>query len=510
LCPPALVVCGLIVAIAGCSSWRPEWPSEHSAAKTAGMPAPSSANHVRVESDGLALAQVEDRAVSPQEMLDTVASLLDQDKPAAARRFVQLYPDVAWDLLRNTTADDAEDDAVRAVAAAHDAQCTRGGPEETWTAYLQARAENPKACGPRDQRRRRFLVTMRGGEPEQALALGLGKTGTRGDGPLPAIDSGHLRGMALMLADRPAEAAEVFAEARRLAAEAHPYQAAYLGLLQSEALRRAGNTRQADATWVGTVRAAAALVGGERATPDPVFWQRAAYLRPVDKRWPETADRALIAACGKHRIGLEAASNVVPASADDRAAAARSELPVWACIGGWRLLRGEPDAALVALKRAEAMTTDEKTKQQLQLAEAKALLALEQQMPAAALLVQLGAAESPEVTRAAMATLGSAKLQSGNTRQGFHLLQQAIEEGEPLDWPGRAEAEADLGLAYLLMGDEPAGLRWLHRAQERFETAGDRRHLIQSLENELAYCRQAKKKPRAGEIETRLRQLEKL
>ena len=53
-----------------------------------------------------------------------------------------------------------------------------------------------------------------------------------------------------------------------------------------------------------------------------------------------------------------------------------------------------------------------------------------------------------------MATLGTTKLQAGSTKQGFNLLRRAVEEDETVDWPGRAGAEADLGLAYLLIGNE--------------------------------------------------------
>ena len=107
-----------------------------------------------------------------------------------------------------------------------------------------------------------------------------------------------------------------------------------------------------------------------------------------------------------------------------------------------------------------------------------------------------------------MATLGTAKLRAGGTKQGFNLLQRAVEEDESIDWPGRAEAEADLGLAYLLVGNEQHGLHWLHRAQARFESAGAHGHLVQSLENEMQYLRQAKKPKEAKAIQKRLSALQ--
>jgi len=154
------------------------------------------------------------------------------------------------------------------------------------------------------------------------------------------------------------------------------------------------------------------------------------------------------------------------------------------------------------------MTKTEAGKQQLQLIQAKALLALDNEAADTATHTRLADSSDPQLSRAAMATLGTAKLQAGTTKQGFNLLRRAVEENETIDWPGRAEAEADLGLAYLLVGSEKAGLQWLHRAQTRFESTGAHEHLVQSLQNELDYLKQAEKKNEAKSIAKRLANLE--
>jgi hypothetical protein len=64
------------------------------------------------------------------------------------------------------------------------------------------------------------------------------------------------------------------------------------------------------------------------------------------------------------------------------------------------------------------------------------------------------------------------KLQQGSAHEGFNLLRNAVEEGAAAAWPARAEAEADLGLAYLMIGDEASGRRWLQRPQQGFEASG--------------------------------------
>ncbi len=76
-----------------------------------------------------------------------------------------------------------------------------------------------------------------------------------------------------------------------------------------------------------------------------------------------------------------------------------------------------------------------------------------------------------------------------------------------MTWPERPEAEADLGLASLLLGDENAGLRWLPMAQQDFESSGQPEPLIQRLENDGAYLERAKKTDLAKTVPQRLQSL---
>ena len=140
------------------------------------------------------------------------------------------------------------------------------------------------------------------------------------------------------------------------------------------------------------------------------------------------------------------------------------------------------------------MTSNPLATGRLQIAETRALVRLGQSAAASAMLIGLAGQSDPQIARPAMALLGTLKLSQGAVQQGFNLLHSAVEEDSTLVWPERTQAEADLGLAYLMMGDEAAGLRWLHGAQQGFESAGQREGLVQSLENEAAYLEQAKKR----------------
>ncbi len=204
--------------------------------------------------------------------------------------------------------------------------------------------------------------------------------------------------------------------------------------------------------------------------------------------------------CGRN--GLVFAENGAASVSADTG----GEAALWANVGQWRLQRDEPQAALVALKRSESLTPDPSIRGRLQLLQAKALVRLGQTPAATAILVQAAGGTDPRLARPALAVLGAARLREGGTQQGFQLLRRAVEEDPTVQWPKRAEAEADLGLAHLLLGDETAGLRWLHQAQETFEATGQYDALFQSLENELACLEQAQQQEAARRVRQRLDQ----
>jgi hypothetical protein len=87
------------------------------------------------------------------------------------------------------------------------------------------------------------------------------------------------------------------------------------------------------------------------------------------------------------------------------------------------------------------------------------------------------------------------------------LLRRAVEGERPVDWCGRGEAEADLGLALLMNGEEPSGLQWLHSAQQRFQASGDIESLLKSIDNEASYLEHQGKKQAVLELRQRLASL---
>ena len=456
----------------------------------------------------LELGETEKPAVTREDFVRKVNELLTGERFNQARILICRYPDVALEALRNATNEQARDGAMQFIAQVHDHQCNpspqpspsgRGGATaqssaQGWQAFLQDRAANPSRYAAYAAVRQQFLDLMRSGKVRDALALHLTKDART---PLLAIDAHRLLGEALLLDDKASDAVAAFATALKQAQTDHPYQAAQIMLLLGEAQRRAGKNAEGTGAWQQAVLLAAKLLTRPVPVIDPILWERAAYLRPVQCAWPEPVIKQLTPPGNNASLpGQPAAMNGL------------GEAWLWAHIGQWRLDRNEAQAALVALKRAESLSLDQRFQEQIQLSQARAMAQLQQPATAMAILVRLAGKSDSPCASPALAMLGALKLRDGNSQQALVLLKKAVEQSPSTTWQGRGEAEADLALAYLMSGDEDNGLRWLHSGQQKFEAAHDHEMLLQSLENEANYLDHIKKPEDAGRIRERMKVLE--
>ena len=470
--------------------------------------APTS-RQVRFGGDGLALGEADEPALKPDQLAEVVGGLLQAGKRATAARLVHRYPDSTWELLSNATSRQCRLPTYQFMAAAHDKQCSRGDPGTGWHALVADRAAHEQRYAVYEDKRRQFLECLHNGRAHQAMLLNITSIPQDAPGKLLEVDAWHLQGLAMLLDNRPLEAAAAFDRAAGLAWDAHPYQGVRSMVLLSEAKRRGGDPQGAATCWQSAASRAAELASARPAGVDPLLGERIAYLRPVDMHWPPAMNPGLHQLAAQCGMAFPSAAEIVPVSTVFHGAGlARTEMLIWTCIGHWRLARGQAQAALVALKRAEASASKHEDVGRLQLTQAKALSALQQKGAATASLVRLAGHTDPAVSQAAKALLGTLKLQEGSTLQGFNLLRDAVEKNQATCWPERPEAEADLGLAYLLVGDQQSGLRWLHVAQQKFEAAGDVEQLVQCLENEWEYFQQQEKKNEAKSIRRRLETLD--
>jgi len=453
---------------------------------------------------GQSLGEGQEVSLPPNDLAKRVSELTASGRKIAAARWVQRHPEAALEWLR-TGSTATKDPALTLAAEVHDRQCSAPGATQSWAALDAARRANPEPYQAYLEARNRFKNSLTQGQVSHALNQELLKLAGACDSKMLEIDAWQLQGTAQLLNEKPAEAAVALEQAAELAMPLSPYQGAYLLLLLSDAQRRIEQYDQAAATWQRAVLAASQLLATENPVHDPVLWEKLGYQRPVDQAWPEDAVRML-----QHLEALPSVDPLAGGAAADAAAGAReAETAVWNAIGIWYLERSHGQAALVSFKRAEASATDEETRSWLRIRQARSLIQLQQDGAATAILVKAATKKDSTTARAAMGLLGSMRLKNGQVQQGLGLLRKSVEQVDGVEWSERADAEVDLGLAYLMLGAEKEGMKRLHAAQERFEREGNWESLTLSLANEAAYLEETKKNKEAATVRRRLDELER-
>ncbi len=416
-------------------------------------------------------------AYSVDEFVGKVAELLASGRNASARHLVSLYPDLCQDALRRMTNAEASAASMQLIAKVHDVQVGLVDTPLSWAALIQERTTNPGKFASYDVARKRAI------ESKSLATANLAKSAPH---VLLQLDAHRLTGEALLQAEQPTKAAVEFTSAIKLTLNYYAYQTIQLELMLGEAKRRDGQIEQAVGTWQQAIMLAGQLAASGAPVADPIMWESVSALRPVNTAWPDPV-----------------VASVVPVGAVRRTPGA-DEAYLWKRVGHWRLDRGEPQAALLAFKRAESMCAEPSLQEDLQLLQASALAQLGQSAAAAAILTPLVDKQRPIVSASALATLGSMKLQVGAGPQATALLKKAFEVAQSGNWPGRAEAEADYGLACLLSGDTTLGIENLHAAQQKFETAGNILSLRKCLENEATYWKRTNNVAELDRVSARL------
>lgn len=470
-----LAIAVLIPVLAACSG----------GARTTEKP---EARPLQVEAAGVFGGPAAEGGLSPEELSAKVERMLADGKRGSADRLVRRHPDAALLALSSG----AVSGTSTAIAYFHDRHASTQGAGSGWEAYLRDRAEHPDRYKAYEEARALISRLLREGRIAEAADADVPETPEGSPaGPVLRIEAARLRGVTLLLAERPAEAAAALEPGIATARGGRPFDAAHLLLLLCEARRRAGAADAARAAWVEAIDRAGALADRVEDVFDPGFWERAFNLRPAGAAWSPTA-KAMLVRRAERVAGL-------PAVPED------PEGAFWACLGAQRLARGEVRSALVAFTRSD---TSEASRDFLSLGQARALAALGQAQAARALLGPLAARPEGAVVRPAEALLGSLELKLGAVDRAVALLRKATEGAAEADWQGRASAEANLGLALLSAGDEKEGLRWLRAAQQRFDAAKDIEGLVQSLRNELRWAEKAGREETAERARRKLAELE--
>lgn len=449
-----LPLAALLVLLGGCAS-ESTWNMEGAQPQPAPLVDVSGQAQLLGESSA---------ALSPAQLLERLDADLVLRREDEARDRITRYPDVVQAALRGhalTPSPTRPSASLLFAAKVHAEQ--GGGP---WPTFLAARLRQPEPYVSFAAERATLLSAPADEERELSVPAS-----ARRD-LLLELEALRVQAERARRAGERARAAALLERARERARQQALYMAAGFALDVAD-LRLADEARAIPA-WTRAAELGLALFAGPAAPADPAWWSRLLELRREGAAWPAGAAAAL-------------APQAWPAAPAGEARREPTDALVWTLIGRWRAVRKEHKQALLALREAQERTRASWARAHLQLLQARALLALEQPAPASALLMGLADSREPGASQASVALLGTLRLRNGQLRRGFGLLRQAVEEGTVAVWPYQAEAEADLGLAYLAMGNEERGLHYLHVAQRRFQREGQLPALRHCLKNELRY-----------------------
>jgi tetratricopeptide (TPR) repeat protein len=263
-----------------------------------------------------------------------------------------------------------------------------------------------------------------------------------------------------------------------------------LWLIVAESARRSSQISTTSQAWTNAINLHLSAYNSDEPL-DIGFWLLADKTRPESQSWPA-------------EVGNQLASQL----ASIGCVAESSEMVLWAAVAYSQYERGEFQSALVNYKKAETLVQGNNALW-LRIAQAKCLAGMRQAPAAAAILSGPAACSDSSIAAAAMATMGSIKIQAGAYQQGAQLLHKALSQAQTANWPTRHEALADMAIAQLILGDTDAGLVALHESQKHFESSGQRGMLIQSLENELRLLEHEHRVDEIAVIKTRIAQLER-
>ncbi|MEM9380048.1 MAG: hypothetical protein AAGB93_08860, partial [Planctomycetota bacterium] len=314
----------------------------------------------------------------------------------------------------------------------------RGG----WALLVSDRAENPARYEAWAEQRAAAWAALRRGAFAEVAALEVPPP-TEGPTPWPEADLVTLRATAMMAGGRPAEAAELFARAAQSTGGWDARFAARAGLFSAFGHQLAG-----DADAAARSRAEALRAMALESVQDPMIL----------------------------RLLLET---------EPSASASIDEFPlrsIRARLGRVELQRGAPQAALLALRAAESESGTEPSLDRLRLGQAEALIALDQDQPATAMLAGLA---SSDVRPEALTVLGLLQMRRGQSEMAVAVFREAVRSTTCEEYPGVC---ADAGLALLSAGNRDLGLSLLHEARDEYQARGDLMALRRLLNNELRYA----------------------
>ena len=444
--PRAPFVSAGLIALAACAT-SPDGPT------TSGSAAGAAGYTLQVDGESMLLGQAGSSSMSLAEFAARVRQSTTAGRDDETRHLVRTYPDLAEQAILSGQ---VEQPAQQVVAAWMDgfANPAPGG----WSLLVADMAENPRRYAAWQQQRATSWELLHRGAFAEVADRTIA-TPSAGPTPWPAVDAASLQATAMLVAGRPTQAAPLFEQVGRVAADWDRRRAIRANLYAALCYQLAGIPAGA-----AKARARATDTAALAAIQDPIL------LRLL----LETHEAAGASATRFSRRAT-------------RARLARVEMQ-----------RGAPHAALLAWRAAETEPGAEPDLNHLRLGQAEALIGLGQDQPAIAMLAGLA---RTDVRGEALVMLGLVQLRLGRPDTALAVLREAVEHATASAQP---EVYADAGLALLSSGNQRVGLSLLHQARDAFQARGDTHSLVQLLQNELRYAEAKGDALLAGQVRKRL------
>ena len=501
----------ILVAIgSGCSQWNLNRRPDDSTAREASAdsllsriapqkkPAAAPAKKLDISGRGLLLGDIDSTAFDEGEFAQTLRTLFQERKLASADYLVQTYPDIAMALLLHGACTEFNQDECHQLGQLLDQRWFSTVQPGPCSEYALAAA---RPVGPDGQTfaqmRLRWIDLLTNDRLDQARRLGLRETAKQIGSELAQLETSRMEATGHLVKREYEQAIRTLHDGIERCGDRFPYPLARMYLLLAEACRHANQQEQWLAAWQNATLVESKSLAST-GWSDPAFWKRAAFQRPIQENWPE-------AVADRFRKQLEPAGLVFPQA---MVSEPERESIVWALIGMQSLRRHESQNALLALKKAEALATDPRLKQELLMQQAVAMIDGGQAGPASPVLVRLSS-RTGSISGRARAVLGALKLQHGSLDQGMNLLKSSMRETD--EWPQteRLKAQADYGLALLIQGREEEGLATLESVCESFARLGLFSHAVQCLANQVEYFDGSNQPDRLATARERLAQFQR-
>lgn len=449
---------------------------------------------IRWDGDGIVLGEIETAAFSASEFLDTISELIKEQRHSTIRNLVKKYPDVAMTVLQEADPNQQNTDELQVIAREFDQIWCQGNRGVAWQTYLLDLTNSGRKQNSLLESKNSFWRYLKENEPKKALALNLVNRLPKQTDVVLSSEFYRLEAIAMMMNDQFDSAIKRLRQSVSLIERTCPYQAARLNLLLGEFYRHNGQIDLWKSAWTEAVTRQSSLAHSH-GLKDPSFWSRAAYLRPADSKWP-------IDAIDNLRESLASNDIFVPENTPD-------DSIIWLMTGWQHNDRGEGQNAVLAFKKSEAATNDTQLKKQLQLFQARAMVLAGQPGAGSAILIRLISENQGKVlSDRAQAVLGAMKLQNGAIGQGINLIQSSMKSVDSWPQSERLRAQADYGLALLVSGKEPEGLKMLDQVQAEFVSIEDFGQVHQVLWNKATYFEKTDQKGRYTTATAEMKQIE--